>query len=170
MLISKKHVFWQAFFVTVLLFLIGLILGVYFEVRELEFLDDSNKITKATKSLHRKYDLLRAILWVNTIKIREDYPDLNSVVYLYIYDTADIEVKSKQIVMSKVLSDLKEKKGKELILIPIAVDSDISSLDYLLQKYDLTEFPIIFINEAYKISDVPSVEELESYLNNSHFT
>src|SRR3989344_3887705 len=117
MLISKKHVFWQAFFVTVLLFLIGLILGVYleqlrsdrlsvdfyesevslydslllsdllessqissqeiveanfdfadriyFEVRELEFLDDSNKITKATKSLHRKYDLLRAILLVN---------------------------------------------------------------------------------------------------------
>jgi hypothetical protein len=216
MLIDKRHVFWQALFVTVIVFLLGLVLGVYLEqarsdkltvlsyesevsfydsllisdifesssfssnelidlnlkfandiydkAKELEKFDNSNKITKSAKAIHKKYDFLRTALWLNTIRLKEDYA-INSVVYFYIYDTEDIQTKAEQIAFSKVLEDLKEKRGNDLILIPIAVDSDIASLDYLLNIYKVDKFPSVLINERYLVTEISTVEDLERYLD-----
>ncbi len=212
---SKKHVFWQALFVTILVFSLGIVIGIYFEqmrvdesnilfyeseialfdafalsklpeagnfscdnlvganlkfadriyneARVLEKYDESSKITQSLKSIHRKYDLLRTILWMNVIDV-EGECNIDSVVYFYVYDTEDIGVKSEQVVFSRVLRDLKEDKGGELILIPIAVDSEISSLDYLLDVYGVDEFPSILVNEEHLITNISSKEEIEKYL------
>jgi hypothetical protein len=214
---NKKHVFWQAFFVTLLFFLIGLLLGVYleqirtenvnialydseaslydslalgmliedlslscedfkeasvdfadeiyWEAGALEKFDDSSELTNSLKIIHRKYDLLRTLLWMNIISAKEkcEIP-MNTIVYLYIYDTEDLQIKSRQIVWSRILGDLKSKKGNEIILIPIAVDQDITSLEYLIKSYDIDEFPAVIVNEKKVIMDLSSVEDIEMYL------
>lgn len=217
MLESKKHVFWQAFFLTLLFFLIGFLLGVYleqirtdnvnialynseaslydslalgmliedlslscedfrdasvdfadkiyWEARALEKFDDSSKLTNSLKIIHRKYDLLRTLLWMNIISAKEkcELP-MNTIVYLYVYDTEDLQVKSRQIVWSRILGDLKSEKGNEIILIPIAVDQDVTSLEYLIKGYDIEEFPVVIVNEKKIIKEISSVEDIGMYL------
>ena len=214
---SKKHVFWQAFFLTLLFFFLGLILGIYLEqiridntniafyqsesslydsfalvklsenpsvscedlknasvdfadqiyeeAKNLEKFDRSNKLTNSLKVVHRKYDLLRTLLWMNIISFKENCGEINTAVYLYEYDNENIEIKSKQIVWSRILEDLKNEMGDNLILIPIAVDQNLVSLDYLIKTYGLTEFPAVILNEKNIFYEHETVKELEKYLN-----
>jgi|TARA_Y100000310_G_scaffold107162_2_gene105603 hypothetical protein len=214
---SKKHVFWQAFFLTLLFFFLGLVLGVYLEqtridntniafyqseaslydsfaigklldnpfvscedlekasidfanqiyeeARELERFDDSNKITESLKTIHRKYDLLRTLLWMNVIEIKEKCGGINTVVYLYMYDEENLQVRSKQVVWAKILQDLKDERGDDVILIPIAIDQNIVSLDYLVRTYGAREFPAVVINEKEVLYDHKLVEEFDKYLD-----
>ncbi|HLA23326.1 MAG TPA: hypothetical protein VJZ93_02210 [Candidatus Nanoarchaeia archaeon] len=211
-----KHVFWQAFFLTLLFFLMGLVLGIYleqtrsddsnfafyqsetslydsfvlgsliespivscdkikkeyvnfadkiyYEARELEEDDTSNKITDSAKAIHKKYDLLRTFLWADLIKFKNICGNVNTVVYLYEYDSEKIEVKSKQVVWSRILEELKNSKGEGVILIPIAADQEISSLDYLINIFEIREFPAVIINEENVFYEHKTSEELEKYL------
>src|SRR3989338_8322092 len=43
---------------------------IYEEAKKLEKYDSSNKITEDVAELHRRYDLLRTMLWVNTIEFK----------------------------------------------------------------------------------------------------
>lgn len=217
MLENKKHVFWQAFLISILIFFLGFVFGVYLEqlrideintvlyqsevslidslsqsillqskniscidlsdvtlrfadkiyeeARILEQFDDANKLTDSIKILHKKYDLLRTLLWMNTINIKSNCKDINTVVYLYIYDTDDIDLRAKQIVWSRILQDLKEQEGGNIVLVPIAVDNDITTLDYLLRSYNIDQFPSVMINERHIIYDLKKVEELKNYIN-----
>ena len=215
---SKKHAFWQAFFLTVLFFLIGFVLGVYVEqlradsinsefyysetslydsfalgqvlqdsfapcdilkkeisgfadriyneAQQLERYDSANQLTQSVKTIHRKYDLLRTILWINIIDMKEKTEDcsLNTVVYLYVYDTQDVDIRAKQTAWGRVLSDLKEEEGSEIVLIPIASDQNINSLDYLMWKYNITESPAVIVNEEHVFYDLKTKRELKNFL------
>ena len=218
MLEGKKHVFWQAFILTALFFLVGLVLGVYLEqnrqdsfstsfyqsevslydslalskltedsnascgeikeavigfadriyeeARDLERFDEKNKLTESLKSVHRKYDLLRTLLWMNAIEVKEkcNTSTINSVVYLYTYDSEDIGLRSEQVVWSRYLTDLKEEQGSKIILIPIAVDAELSSLDYLTDKYGVLEYPAVIINEKNILYSVEDAINIKKYL------
>lgn len=216
MLENKKHVFWQALFLTALFFLVGLVLGVYLEqirsddfslafsqseislydsfalgrltqnnlvsctdlkiasidfadriyeeARQLEKFDEKSKLTESLKSIHRKYDLLRTILWINVMDLREKCKDVNNVVYIYTYDTDDLKIRSKQIVWSRILSDLKDQRGDDIILIPIAVDSDLASLNSIIKPMNITEFPVVIVNDNLVLYDLSSVDDLERYV------
>lgn len=218
MLGNKKNVFWEAFFLTAVVFCFGLILGIAFEgsrvdkINEyyaeseislmdilalnnmvdledatceklikynldfadkiyeeaflLERYDDSGKITDKIKLAHQKYDLLRTFLWINSIKIMQKCEgDFFSVVYLYEYESKDLTKKATQNVWSKILFDLKQKKGNEIVLIPIAVDNDLGSLGSLIEKFEISEFPVVIINNEYVVEELISVEDIEEYLN-----
>jgi hypothetical protein len=106
---------------------------------------------------------LRTILWINIISAKENCNEINTVVYFYVYNTEDIPLKAKQIVWERILGDLKNKLGNEFILIPIAVNQDISSLDYLLERYNIQQFPSVIINEKIILYEHQTFEELEKY-------
>ncbi len=214
---NKKHVFWQAFFLTLLFFSLGLVFGVYMEqmrndnvnlvfygsevslydsfalgklvedssvsckdlidsnvnfadkiygeAKELDKYDRSTKLTDSLRIIHQKYDLLRTLLWMNIISVKEKCGNINTVVYLYNYKTDNIEVQSKQVVWGRILEDLKDEMGNKIILIPLAVDQKISSLNYLIKKYNITEFPAVIINEKKIIYKQETVKELEKNFN-----
>lgn len=216
MIKDKRHVFWQAFFLTLLFFSLGIVMGVYLEqiridntnllfyqsevslydsfalaklsdtvsvscedlneasvafadkiyleARELERFDGANKITDSLKILHKKYDLLRTLLWMNIISEKDKCNNLNTVVYLYVYETDDLQIKSEQAVWARILQDLKEDVGNEVTLIPIAVDNEITSLDYLIKRYGVETFPAVVINEKKILYEIHSVGEIKSYL------
>ncbi|MCW8965584.1 MAG: hypothetical protein OQK82_02705, partial [Candidatus Pacearchaeota archaeon] len=156
MLKSKKHVFWEALFLTVLVFFFGILIGVYYEnyqlrqVNEyymnseislidilamnniadegilncdllidsnlrfadriyeeaviLENYENSQKITNEIKLAHKKYDLFRVFLWIDSMKIlRSCNETFSSVVYLYDTEPEDLEIKATQGVWSKIL-------------------------------------------------------------------
>jgi len=136
---------------------------IYEEARELEKFDDANQLTDTMKTIHRKYDLLRTLLWMNIIDLKERC-EVNTVVYLYVYDTQEISLKSKQVVWSRILGELKENKGDNMVLIPIASDQKISSLNYLAERYGIEEFPAVIINEENIFYEHETAEELEKYI------
>lgn len=137
---------------------------IYTQARELEKYDESNKITSELISLHRRYDFLRVVLWRDIIEVKKKCGQVNTVVYLYQYSKPDLATKAVQETMSNYLLDLKEKYGNKVILIPIAVDTNIESLNVLRDSYSLNKYPVIFVNEKYKFETIESLETVEKYL------
>jgi hypothetical protein len=216
MLGSPKNVFWQALFLTVVVFFFGLLIGyaiesgrvqgvneyylqseislmdifalnnfavmenascdvliksnlefadkVYVEAKILDKYEGAGRLSENIKLVHKKYDLLRIFLWMNAIKAREVCEgNFISVIYLYEREIDDLAQKATQAVWSRILLDFKEKRGDELVLIPIAVDSELSSLDAMTENYEIKKYPIVILNDVV-IHDLKSVEELEVYL------
>ena len=58
-----------------------------------------------------------------------------------------------QSVWSKILVDLKNQEGDNIILIPIAVDSEISSLNLITHNFNITNYPVLIIDEKHLIYD-----------------
>lgn len=135
---------------------------IFWEALKLEEYDSASKIGDQFLILHRRYDLLRTMLWLESIELKKKCPgSFNTVVYLYEYNLDDTEVKSVQLFYSRLLLDLKYKYSSEIILIPIAVNMNLESLDLIIRDRNLTEFPMILINEKEIITGVPTIEEVE---------
>jgi len=217
MLRNKKRVFWEALLLTLIIFILGMLIGagfergkldeieqyytkseilfmdlfalnerinspgetcelligsnikladnIYEEAFVLEKYEAAGKITEGLKLAHRKYDMLRTYLWMNTIDISEKCKeDFNTVVYLYEYNTDDLAVKATQNVWSRILFDLKQEKGDKIILIPIAVNSNLVSLDALLKDFEISRYPVVIIDEEHVIEEISSVEDLKMHL------
>jgi hypothetical protein len=218
MLKSNKHVFWEALIITVFIFLLGILIGVTFEIgrtekinsyyadsemsladiqlmqklidtkevscdvlmdanvkfanriyeeaRLLSKYEDAGKITDGIKLAHKRYDLLRTLLWMNSIETNKQCEDKFSViVYLYEYEPKDLTKKAKQEVWSKILAKLKEMQGEKIILIPIAQNANITTLDTIITNLDIKDFPVVVINNKQIISELTSAEDLIKYLN-----
>lgn len=216
---SQKNVFWEALLVTVLIFGMGIFVGVvlenwrtsrigdliqqsdialldiraqneiysagnfncevaiqenlafaervYKEAQMLGRYEKAGRLTDNLKLQHKKYDILRVLLWMNSIKIKKDCrADYHNLVYLYDYDDVDIEIKARQAVFSKLLLELKEKRGREIMLIPMAGDNNLSSVSLLMDLYNTTEseLPVILIDEKIKITEVQGVEDIEKLI------
>ena len=139
---------------------------IYEEASLLEKYDKSGKITTSIKLAHRKYDLLRTLLWIDVIKIQKQcVGDFSYIVYLYEYDTDDLTKKATQRVWSKILFELKQSKKDEIILIPIAVNSNLISLDSMLNEFEISEFPALIIDNEFVINTLSSVGDLNKYLD-----
>jgi len=216
---SQKHVFWEALLITILIFGIGIFLGVvieswrtseiaelyqqsdiqlldiktqneifsledfncetaieenvkfadriYEEAKVLDRYETARRLTESLKLQHKKYDILRALLWVNSMKIKKKCrADYHNVVYIYKYNEPSIEMKARQSVFSNILTELKQDKGNEVILIPMAGDNDLSSINLLMDIYNVTEseLPVILIDEKFKITEIESIQEIEKLL------
>jgi hypothetical protein len=216
---NTKNVFWQALILTIIVFAAGIFLGIAYEGRKIDEINDyyvlseiflmdslalskltdvidtslvscgvlidaniefadkiyeeayilekyeeSGKLSEALKILHRKYDLLRTLLWINLMDIPDKCKEnVSIVIYLYEYETEDLTKKATNRVWSKILFDLKQEMGNKSIIIPIAADSDLTSLNSLISKYNISEYPVVIIDE-HIISEINFVEELREYL------
>tara|TARA_Y100000310_G_C20639540_1_gene793102 strand:- start:630 stop:1283 length:654 start_codon:yes stop_codon:yes gene_type:complete len=137
---------------------------IFEEARTLDKYESASRLTDKLKIHHKRYDLLRTNLLLNSIKIKEKCTNgYYEVVYFYQYNEASFETKAKQAVFSKLLVQLKEEKGYEILLIPIAGDNDISAVNLLLDEYNINELPTILINRKDKITEVQTAEELSKY-------
>lgn len=138
---------------------------VYHEAIALEHYESSGKITNSIKSEHKKYDILRTFIWINSIRIQERCEtDYHNVIYLYQYNQDDLTKKAEQNVWSKILSEIKEDKGSAIVLIPIAADNELASLTALISEFDIAEYPAVIIDERWVFEELVSAEDLEKYL------
>lgn len=215
---NKKRVFWEALLLTVVVFSLGLLIGISFEsgkvdviknyyssseasimdifasgnlidlnkmdcsqlkdanfvfadkiyneARLLEKYENAGKISDGLIIEHKKYDLLRTLLWVNEMKTAEKCGrDYHTVIYLYEYKQDDLVKKALQNVWSKVLGDLKTQEGSNVLLVPIAVDNDLVSLNSLVNDYNITSYPALIIDDKIVVSELGSVDDLRVYIN-----
>jgi hypothetical protein len=143
---------------------------VYEEAKTLEGYDAVKNFIEL-KVLHKRYDLLRTMLWFEAADLREKCgEDFHTVVYLYDYESPDLDLKSRQGVFGKVLEDLKEKHGAVILLIPIARNLGLESINLISAKYNITESPAIIIDEEHvimeRLIDLDELETVVFQLNN----
>lgn len=137
---------------------------VYNEAVLLEKYESSGKITENIRLAHKKYDILRTFLWINSMKTLDKCGNkYTNVVYLYEYFPEDLTQKAKQNVWSKILYDLKVSKGSQILLIPIAVDNNLVSLSSLVGRFNVTDYPVVIVNEKHLIYDLSSVKDFDQY-------
>ena len=139
---------------------------IYEEAKLLDRYETASELTNKIQLEHKKYDLLRALLFLNSIQIKEKCnATYYEVVYFYNFDEPDFNKKAKQNVFSAQLRELKELKGKDVLLIPIASNINASSIALLMDKYNLSqeETPIILINRDIKIKEIQNLEDLLKY-------
>ena len=138
---------------------------IYEEAILLEEYERVGQLTDSMKIAHKRYDLLRTLLWVNSIKTIDKCDNAPAIViYLYEEEIDNLAQKATQGVWSKILADFKQNQADRIILIPIAVDGNLVSLNSLIEKYEVTRYPVVIINNEV-INKIASVEQLEKYLD-----
>lgn len=141
---------------------------IYDEAKVLERYENAGKLNEELRIQHKRYDLLRAVLILNFIKIKERCNHSpNSLIYFYKYNDVLLDLKAKQSTFSKKIFQLKEKFGKNILLIPLSGDNNLSSINLFLNKYNISvnELPVIIINEKIKITDLKNFSDLEKYFD-----
>ena len=127
--------------------------------------EKANRINDEIILYHKRFDLLRALFWMNSMAIKEKCSSsYHNVVYFYKYNEPSIEQESKQKFFSNLLMELKGRQGDNIMLIPIAADNDISSINLLVEKYEITELPVVLIDEKIKVTEINAIEDIEKYL------
>lgn len=127
--------------------------------------EDANVLSSDIIFQHKRFDILRTLFWINSIRIKEKCnSSYHNVIYFYKYNDPLLDQKSKQMFFSNLLKEIKDKQGNKIMLIPIAADNNIPSITLLLEKYNIKEFPTILIDERIKVTEVKRLEDIEKYL------
>ena len=116
------------------------------------------------KLLHKKYDLLRTILWMSNQESLSKCDNYNLIVYLYEYETERIDKKATQRVWSKILLDIKRER-EDTLLIPIAADQNLTSLNLLINQHEITQFPALVINNDKVLYNIKNAATIQQHLS-----
>ena len=134
---------------------------IYDEAIELEDADATGRLEDLTL-LHKRYDLLRALLLFEAQQLKERCnDDFHIINYLYLYNLDDVEISSKQNYFSRQILDLKENHPSELIIIPIAVDTNLASVDVFVRFMGINSYPTMIIDGSRQVNEIISLEELD---------
>jgi len=137
---------------------------IYEEAKLLEQYEASGKLTDSMELLHKKYDLLRTILWTSNQKALDKCHNYNMIIYLYDYETEDTEVKATQNVWSKMLLSIKSQR-EDILLLPIAADEELISINLLLEKYQVEKLPALIINNKEILYNLETADPVLELLN-----
>jgi len=137
---------------------------IYNEAKLLTKYEKASRITEALIEQHKRYDLLRTLFWINSIKVKQKCnQSFHTVVYLYNYEPEEIIEKNKQVIFSRYLSEVKQKYGNQIVLIPIAKNLNLDSINTLTQIYNINQTSII-INEELIITELEELFQINDYL------
>lgn len=137
---------------------------VYREAKLLEQYEESGKLTDTLLLFHKNYDLLRTLLWTSNQKSLERCDNYNLLVYLYEYQSENITKKAIQNVWSKIILDVRA-ENEDILLLPIAADQNLTSLNLLVNEYGITQFPALVINNDQVIYNLQNAESIKKFLS-----
>ena len=114
---------------------------------------------------------MRVNLWLESLKLRARCNEsFHTVLYFFDYGSTEVEVRSRQRVLSLILLDLKYKYPDEVLLLPIAANLDLDSVDVIRENYNISISPSIIIDESYVLSSIITLDELEKEIFNASET
>ena len=134
---------------------------IYEEAKQLDKYEEASDLTNSLLEQHRRYNILRTLFWLNSIKIKEKCSEEFHTI-AYDQKPESEEQKSKQVVFSRFLGDLKQEKGNKILLIPISRSFNLTSVDLLLSNYHINETSIIVDEDLIvdKIEDLGKINDL----------
>ncbi len=138
---------------------------IYGEALKLERYGAASKFTKEIMLiLHRRYDLLRVMLWSESITLKRRCGNIHTVVYFFDYDSEDVEIQGRQEFFSRMLMDVKSRNPNKILLIPIAANLDLAAVELATENYNIKDSPSILIDESIVVSDIVTLEEMENFI------
>jgi len=111
--------------------------------------------------VHKRYDLLRTMLWLNVQPDLNKCQNFHTLIYFFDYGSENVELRAKQATFSRLLVDIKEKYPEKILLIPIAGNLNISSVDLIMNIHEVKNRPSILIDEKKVVEDLVTIEQLE---------
>ena len=136
---------------------------IYTQAQSLEKYDSVSQLSDSLREIHKRYDLLRILLW-NEMQVSQkrcNYQNVHTIVYFFDYNSNDLNIESEQTAFSHLLTDLKNKYPNNIILIPIASNLNIGSVNIILNSYNISSSPSLLIDDKLVVSNLPSFDELE---------
>lgn len=128
--------------------------------------EEANKISDEILREKSRYVLLKTELWLNSVLLKEKCGNnsFHTIVYFYSNDKRDLVKNGEQMTVSNTLKELKEKMGNTIILLPIAGDLGLESIELQMRIYNVTYLPSILLDEKKVLTGFNSVEDIEKYL------
>jgi hypothetical protein len=125
----------------------------------------AEKLSDQLKLDEQRYALLKTELWINSILLKDKCNNpFHTVVYLFSQDNSPTK-SAEQAAISKTLEKIKQEKGNSIILIPIAGDLGLDSVDMQERIYNVTYLPSIVIDEKYVLPGFVPESQINQYLN-----
>ena len=138
---------------------------IYENGKKIDIYGEFNRLGNSLDDEKRKYALLKTEFWLNSILLRDKCgADYDTVVYFYLDDPQEDNIKQSQNVQSNILSSLKEEYGAGIMLIPLPIDMGISVVDSFVELKGISEYPTILINEEIKLEGLHSYEDIEKLI------
>lgn len=136
---------------------------IYQEGLKIERYEKVNKFTPSLILEKKRYALLQLQFWINSINLKNSCnANYSTLVYFYSHFDKTLEVKQK--LQSAVLSNIKEKCGPNLMLIPLPLDLDIMTINLIKSQYNIKTAPSILINEKILLEGLKSQDEIEEFI------
>jgi len=99
----------------------------------LEKYELANQLSEDITREKKRYVLLKTELWLNSLLLKNkcggENKTFHTLVYFYSNERKDLVKNSKQLVFANILKQLKEEEENNLILLPLAGDLNLSSVD-----------------------------------------
>jgi hypothetical protein len=142
---------------------------IYNEAVKLEEYDSRSTFGRVLKTVHKRYDLMRVMLYNEGKYLREECnSSIHVVVYFFSYDEQDVDVRAQQTAYARVLTDLKEEFHSEILLVPIAGNLELSSVDLIMDEYNITKMPSILIDDGIVVDDINELSNIENIVFDSN--
>ncbi len=130
---------------------------VYAEGLKIEQYERVNKLTPSLIIDKRRYVLLKLQFWLNCIELKRTCDaNYTNVVYFYSHYNTTVEEQ----VESAALLDFKNECGRNIMLIPLPVDMNITTVDILKEQYSINATPTLLIDERDVVEGFVSVADL----------
>jgi len=139
---------------------------IYKEAMLMEEYDAKSQFTNEIRLLHRRYDVLRMMLWLESSEIRKKCGEntYHSVIYLYNYAEERRDNRAKQAAFSRILEDLKRNNPSEILLIPLSANQNLDSIVLMTKVLSVKEIPSIIIDDRIVINELLSARDLEKII------
>lgn len=140
---------------------------IYSEGLKIQQYEEANEITNDLLQQKKRYVLLDVELWLNSVLLKNKCnATYDTLIYIYA-SNADTAKVAEQKVMSNILESVKQDRNNTVILIPIAGDLGLDSVNLQERIYKVTSFPSLVINEKYVLTGYHSKDEIEAILDKS---
>jgi hypothetical protein len=104
------------------------------------------------------------MLWTESQRVQERCGKFHIVIYFFAYDPQEVDIRAKQSFFSRLLMDTKNKNGDAILLIPIAANLDLASIELATINNNVTQIPSILIDSRKVVDKVVTFDELEKII------
>jgi len=139
---------------------------IYQEGLKIEKAETVNRFTPFIFNEKRRYALLQLQFWMNALILKEQCnTNYTTVLYVYTYNTEDnkqLEIDQK--LQSAILLDMKEKCGNEVMLSPIPMDVNLTTVDMIMNNFGIEKTPAVILNKNITLQGLKTLDDLEAYV------
>jgi hypothetical protein len=134
---------------------------IYEEGTKVEEYEKTNRFTPSILLEKERYALLDLQFWLNSIDLKRVCGgNFSTMIYFYSQYNKTVE----QGYQDRVLWEMKQRCGPQVIYITFPADMDITTIEVVKNIYNITKTPAILINESVVLYSPTTLRELENYI------